>query len=68
MFTRRKPELVTALITAAGLIALAFFKHYMPIHVSPETFFYAAAAICLLPVFYAVIRCKAFRGKRANVS
>jgi hypothetical protein len=68
MFRKHNSNFVTALITGVALIALAFYKHYRPITVSPESLFYAAAVICLLPVLYAPVRCKGFRKRRANVS
>ena len=64
MFTKRNTELIIAVITAAGMIAFAYYQRHWPIPASPEAFFYAAAVICVLPVLYAVIRCKGFSRKR----
>jgi hypothetical protein len=59
MFKKFNSTIIIALCTAAALVAFAFDQRYEASITIPEVGFYlAAAAICLLPVFYILLRRK----------
>ena len=61
MLKRPNATILIALCTSCALIAFAFYERYDGSGTPSATVFYvAAAAICLLPVFYAVVRHKVF--------
>jgi hypothetical protein len=56
MTKRRNAEIIFALCTGCALIAFAFYERMKPQGTVPAVAFYvAAAAICLLPVLYAIL-------------
>jgi hypothetical protein len=62
----KRPDinLIIALCTACSMIAFAFYERYEASHTVPQVAFYlAAAAICLLPVLYAILRHRVCRNK-----
>lgn len=57
MTKTRNTNIIVALCTGCALIAFAFYERYEASGAVPAVAFYvAAAAICLLPVLYAVLR------------
>jgi len=64
MLKRLNTRIIIALGASCALIAFAYYQRYEgPIAVPVGVFFIAAAIICLLPVFYALFRCKACENK-----
>jgi hypothetical protein len=64
----KKPNptiIIIALCTSAALIAFAFDQR---VTLSATAFYIAAAVICLLPVLYALLRCKLRGNKTPNVA
>ncbi len=62
MLKKLNSTIIIALCTSAALIAFAFGQRYGVFATVPTVaFFIAAAVICLLPVLYALLRCKACR-------
>jgi len=58
MLKKLKTNTIIAICTAGAMIALAFYERHGGPNPVPEIAFYgAAAAICLLPVLYALVRC-----------
>jgi hypothetical protein len=56
MTKRRNADVIVALCTGCALIAFAFYERYEASGTVPAVAFYvAAAAICLLPVLYAIL-------------
>jgi hypothetical protein len=59
MFKTFNSNILVALCISAALVAFAFDQRYKASVNIPEVAFYlAAAAICLLPVFYALLKRK----------
>lgn len=68
MTKRRNADVIVALCTGCALIAFAFYERYEASGTVPAVAFYvAAAAICLLPVLYAILRHKTCRNKTLNL-
>jgi hypothetical protein len=68
MIKRRNGNIVTALCTSSAMIAFAFYERHATAAPVPEIAFYlAAAAICLLPVLYALVRHKSCRNKMLKI-
>jgi hypothetical protein len=68
MLKRRNSTTIIAFCTSATLITFAFYQRYEgPVTVPTDAFYIAAAIICLLPVFHALIRHKSCRNKTPNV-
>lgn len=65
MLKKPNSTIIIALCTSAALIAFAFDQR---VTLSATAFYIAAAVICLLPVLYAVLRCKTYRNKTSNVA
>lgn len=70
MLKKINSNILIALCTSAALIAFAFDqRHKSPvITMSEVSLFVLAAIICVLPVLYALLRCKAWRNKTSNIS
>ena len=68
MFDKRQKELFIALITSGALIAFAFYQRSRTVPVSAVGFFVAAAAICLFPVLYPMVRHQGCDQKAQNRS
>jgi membrane protein YdbS with pleckstrin-like domain len=67
MNKRLNSTIIIALCTSCALIAFAFDQsHKAFVTVPAVAFFVAAATICLLPVFYALLRRKTCRNKTSN--
>jgi membrane protein YdbS with pleckstrin-like domain len=67
MFKRLNSNIFIALCTSCTMIAFAFYQRYEASIAFPAVaFFVAAAIICLLPVFYALLRRKACRNKTSK--
>jgi len=68
MTKRRKAYIIVASCTSCTLIAFALHERYEASGTVPAVAFYvAAAAICLLPVVYAILRHKTRRNKILNI-
>ena len=68
MLKKPNSTIIIALCTSAALIAFAFAKRSGASVTVPDVAFYVAAAIiCLLPVFYALLRRETCRNKTPNV-
>ena len=68
MTKRRNANIIVASCTSCALIAFAVYERYEASGTVPAVAFYvAAAAICLLPVLYAILRHKTHRNKMLNV-
>ena len=64
MLKRLNVNIIIAVSTCCAMIAFAFYERYEASGTVPEVAFYgAAAAICLLPVLYALLRLKVCRNK-----
>jgi hypothetical protein len=62
MTKRHNADIIVALCTSCALIAFAFYQRSEASGTVPAVAFYvAAAAICLLPVLYAILRRKICR-------
>jgi hypothetical protein len=62
MTKRRNAEIIFALCTSCALIAFAFYERNEASGTAPAVAFYlAAAAICMLPLLYAILRHKICR-------
>jgi hypothetical protein len=59
MFKKFNSTIIVALCTSAAIIAFAFDQRYKAsVTISEVAFYLAAAVICLLPVFYGLLRRK----------
>jgi len=68
MLKRLNVNIIIAFSTSCAMIAFAFYERYEASGTVPEVAFYgAAAAICLLPVVYAILRHKTRRNKMLNI-
>jgi hypothetical protein len=64
MLKRLNVNIVIAFSTSCAMIAFAFYERNEASGTVPEVAFYgAAAAICLLPVLYGLLRHKVCRNK-----
>jgi uncharacterized membrane protein YqjE len=62
MLKKFNSTIIIALCTSFAIVAFAFDQRYRAsVTVPAVAFFVAAAIICLLPVFYALFRCKTCR-------
>ena len=67
MLTKLNSTIIIALCTSAALIAFAFDQRYERfVTVPQQTFYLAAAMVCLLPVFYALFRRKNCRSNSSK--
>ena len=68
MTKRRNANIIVASCTSCALIAFAVYERYEASGTVPAVVFYlVAAAICLLPVLYAILRHKTCRNKMLNI-
>jgi membrane protein YdbS with pleckstrin-like domain len=64
MLKRLNANIIIALCASCGIIAFAFYERYAAANRVPAVAFYVAAAvICLLPVFHALLRHKSCKNK-----
>jgi hypothetical protein len=67
MLKKLNAKIIIALCTSCAIIAFAFYERHAASNTLPAGEFYiAAAVICLLPVSYALLRCKTCRNKALN--
>jgi hypothetical protein len=59
MIKRLNANIIIALCASCGIVAFAFYERYEAVDRVPAVVFYiTATVICLLPVFYALVRHK----------
>ena len=69
MLKKLNANIIVALCASCAIIAFAFYERYTASRIAPAVAFYiAAAVICLLSVFNALLRHKVCRNKVRNIS